>query len=159
MILKPIDDKFICPVIGSDIDDILKNIFDFNNINFIETDVFGSQINPDPYCFFAINRILLIRPIAKNSINKYSSASYDCILTIAKPSDASIEIESTNVDGQFEIITKQFLNLEFINTLRSYFRCCGYNINIQQIRPIWNSTQSAKRVNHSGVEINFTAEI
>lgn len=157
--LKPIDIDYVCPVAGSDIDIILKNIFDFNNIKFVQTDNAGSQLNSDPYSYFAVNRVLLIRPISTNTINKYNSANYDCLLTIAKPVDASQEIETVNVDGQFDTITKDFLNLTFANTLRSYFKCCGYDINIVQIKPIWNSTVAVKRINHSGVEINFTVEI
>jgi hypothetical protein len=157
--LRPIDIDYSCPIDGSDIDDVLKNIFNFNNIKFIQTDQAGSQLDTDPYSFFAINRVLLIKPIAKNTNNRYSSATYDCLLTIAKPTDASQEVETVNIDGQFETITKEFLTLTFLNTLRSYFKCCGYGVNIIQVRPIFNSTIAAKRLNHSGVEINLTVEI
>lgn len=159
MILKPIDDAWICPATGADIDDVLKNLFGFNGIKFLQTDSAGSQLNADPYEFFAINRVLLIRPISKNPNNRYSEASYDCLLTIAKPADASQEVETVDIDGQFETITREFLTLGFLNTLKSYFQCCGYRVNIVQVRPIWNSTIAAKRINHSGVEITLTVEI
>lgn len=159
MILKPIDISYTCSAPGTDLDGILANIFAFNNIVFVQTDQAGAQINPDPYAFFAINRVLAIRPIARNTVNKYSSASYECLLTIARPINADLEVETVNVDGQFETITRQFLSLDFANALRAYFMCCDYKVSIVQIRPIWNSTAAAKRVNHSGVEINLTIEI
>ena len=159
MILKPIDENYNCLNGVFDVDDVLRNIFNFNNIKFIETDIAGAQIDIDPYEFIAINRVLLIRPISKNPINKYSSASYDCLLTIAKASEPSLEVENTSTDGQFDTITKEFLSLEFMNTLRSYFTCCNHKVNIVQIKPIWNSTIATKRVNHSGVEINLTIEL
>ena len=160
MILKPIDGSWTCPAQGADIDDVLRNLFGFNSIKFIETDAAGAEMDSDPYSFFAINRVLLIRPIAKNRINKYSSASYDCLLTIARAVDPSMEVESVqSVDGQFDTITREFTKLDFLNVLRSYFTCCDYAVTITQVRPIWNSTTAAKRVNHSGVEINLTIEI
>ena len=158
MILKPIDPDYICPIDLS-IDNVFKNIFGFNDIVFIETDQAGAQLDSDPYSFFAINRVLAFKPITQSN-NKYSSAVYDCLLTIAKPADPSQEVESViSVDGQFETITKEFLTLEFANTLRSYFICCDQKITINQIKPIWNSTIAAKRINHSGVEINLSIEI
>lgn len=159
MILKPIDENWTCPAPDSDIDGVFKNIFLFNEMEFVQTDAAGSQINSDPYKFFAINRVLLIRPISKNPNNRYSSANYDCLLTIAKPTDSSQEVETVSVNGQFDEITKEFLNISFANTLKSYFQCCDYKIVITQIRPIWNSTVAAKRINHSGVEINLSVEI
>ena len=159
MILKPIDTDYVCLPQGASIDDVLKNIFVFNDIVFVQTDGAGAQLDHDPYSFFAVNRVLSMRPIAKNTVNRYSSANYECLLTIAKPAEPSLEVETTNVDGQFETITREFLTLEFINTLRSYFHCCGYFITINQIKPIWNSTIAAKRINHSGVEISLSVEI
>lgn len=159
MILKPIDQDWVCPANDADVDDVFKNLFGFNGIKFVETDAAGASTDADPYSFFAINRVLLIRPISKNPNNRYSAASYDCLLTIAKAVNSSLEVETVSVDGQFDTITKEFLTLDFLNTLKSYFQCCGYKINIVQARPIWNSTTAAKRVNHSGVEINLTVEI
>lgn len=160
MILKPIDSDFITPSVTADLDDILRNIFVFNDINFIETDQAGAQIEANPYDYFAINRVLLIRPISKSRNNRYAGLSHDCLLTIAKPISPDVEVEFTTGDvGQFEKITKDFLSIDFFNTFKSYFSCFGYSINITQMRPIWNSTNAAKRINHSGVEISLTIEI
>lgn len=134
------------------VDAILKNIFDFNNITYIEADITGAQLNADPYSYFAINRIISFKPI--NSYNKYSLFAFDCVLTIAKPADASME-----VFDQYDKIVKPFLNPEFANVFRSYFSCCDLKLTINQIKPIYNSTSAVKNVNHSGVEITFTVEI
>jgi hypothetical protein len=159
MILQPINNDWVCPASNADINDVLKNIFEFNNINFIQTDIAGASIDTDPYSFFAVNRVLLFRPVVLNQVNKYSNASYECLLTIARAVSPSLEVETGSVDGQFDTITKEFLNIAFLNTLRSYFKCCGYEVTISQVRPIWNSTSAVKSVNHSGVEINLTVEI
>lgn len=160
MILKPIDAlTWTCPAPGSDLNAILVNLFAYNSIRFLQTDSAGSQLDADPYSFFAVNRVLSIRPVVRNPRNRYGSALYECLLTIAKPADPSLEVETVNVPGQFDTITREFLDLAFANTLRSYFACCDYPVTIAVIRPIWNSTNAVKRVNHSGVEINLTIEI
>lgn len=159
-ILKPIDDAYVCPVAGTDLDGIFRNLFGFNNIAFIETDIAGGHLpNADYYSFFAVNRLLAIRPVETRPSSRYGSAAYDCLLTIAKPVEPNREVENVNVPGQFELITKQFMNLDFINTFKSYFTCCDYAIQIISIRPIWNSTIALKEHNHSGVEINLTVTI
>ena len=159
MILKPIDETWACPAANADVNDVLKSIFEYNSINFIQTDAAGASMDADPYAFFAVNRVLLVRPVVLNGVNRYSSARYDCLLTIARAVSPSLEVETGSVDGQFDTITKEFLNITFLNTLRSYFRCCDQTVIISQVRPIWNSTVALKRVNHSGVEITLTIEI
>lgn len=159
-ILKPIDDNYVCPVSGTDLDGIFRNLFGFNDIAFIETDIAGGHLpNADAYSFFAVNRLLAIRPIETRPSSRYGSAAYDCLLTIAKPIDDRIEVETINVPGQFELITSQFMNLDFLNTLKSYFTCCDYTIQIISCRPIWNSVNAVKEHNHSGVEINLTVTL
>ena len=78
------------------------------------------------------------------------------MLTIAKPINHDLEVETVNVLGQFDTITKELISLEFLNTLRSYFKCCDYEIVITNVTPIWNSARAVPAVNHSGVEINYT---
>lgn len=157
-VLKPIDNDYICPASVASPDDFLKVLFAFNDIVCIETDITGSQLqNLDPYSFFAVNRVLNFVPVATN--NKYSQAAYNCLLTIAKPINPDLEVETVNVAGQFDTITKGLLSLEFINTLRSYFKCCDYPMEVTSVTPIWNSTRAVPAVNHSGVEINFTVTI
>lgn len=157
-ILKPLDDTFVCPAALTPAD-IFKGIALFNSIVYVETDVQGSQLtNLDPYKFFAVNRVLSFGPVVTaNALRtnvKYSSMRYNCLLTIAKPINPDLEVETVKVPGQFDKITKEFLTLEFINTFRSYFACCGYALESINIKPIWNSTVACV-VNHSGVEINF----
>jgi len=159
-ILKPIDVDYVCPAPGASLDDIFKNMFGFNDIKFIQTDAAGAHLpGVDPYSFFAVNRVLAIRPIETKPSNRYSSAAYDCLLTIGRAVDPSLEIETINVDGQFDTITAQFMDLGFINTLKSYFTCCDYRVHIISVVPIWNSVKAVKPVNHSGVEINLTVTI
>ena len=156
-ILKPIDETYTC-VDATTPDDILRSFFGFNNIVYVETDIAGSQLqNLDPYSFFAVNRVLNLVPLAGQ--NRYSRATYNCLLTIAKPINHDLEVETVNVPGQFDTITKELLSLEFLNTLRSYFKCCDYEIVITNVTPIWNSTRAVPSVNHSGIEINYTVTI
>ena len=156
-ILKPIDKTYTCVDLRSR-RNIKKTIFGFNNIVYVETDIAGSQLqNLDPYSFFAVNRVLNLVPLAGQ--NRYSQASYNCLLTIAKPINHDLEVETVNVLGQFDTITKELLSLEFLNTLRSYFKCCDYEIVITNVTPIWNSTRAVPAVNHSGIEINYTVTI
>ena len=89
-ILKPIDENYPC-VDANTPDDILRLLFDFNSIVYVETDIAGSQLqNLDPYSFFAVNRVLNLTPIA--STNRYSRATYNCLLTIAKPINHDLEV-------------------------------------------------------------------
>ena len=156
-ILKPIDETYTC-VAATTPDDILRSFFGFNNIVYVETDIAGSQLqNLDPYSFFAVNRVLNLVPLAGQ--NRYSRATYNCLLTIAKPINHDLEVETVNVLGQFDTITKELLSLEFLNTLRSYFKCCDYEIVITNVTPIWNSIRAVPAVNHSGIEINYTVTI
>ena len=156
-ILKPIDENYTC-VDANTPDDILRAFFGFNGITYVETDIAGSQLqNLDPYSFFAVNRVLNLVPLAGQ--NRYSQATYNCLLTIAKPINHDLEVETVNVLGQFDKITKELISLEFLNTLRSYFKCCDYEIVITNVTPIWNSTRAVPAVNHSGVEINYTVTI
>ena len=156
-ILKPIDENYTC-VDANTPDDILRAFFGFNSIVYVETDIAGSQLqNLDPYSFFAVNRVLNLVPLAGQ--NRYSQATYNCLLTIAKPINHDLEVETVNVLGQFDKITKELISLEFLNTLRSYFKCCDYEIVITNVTPIWNSTRAVPAVNHSGVEINYTVTI
>ena len=156
-ILKPIDETYTCAAANTP-DDILRSFFGFNGITYVETDIAGSQLqNLDPYSFFAVNRVLNLVPLAGQ--NRYSQASYNCLLTIAKPINHDLEVETVNVLGQFDTITKELISLEFLNTLRSYFKCCDYEIVITNVTPIWNSTRAVPAVNHSGVEINYTVTI
>ena len=156
-ILKPIDETYTCADANTP-DDILRSFFDFNSIVYIETDIAGSQLqNLDPYSFFAVNRVLNLVPLAGQ--NRYSQASYNCLLTIAKPINHDLEVETVNVLGQFDTITKELISLEFLNTLRSYFKCCDYEIVITNVTPIWNSARAVPAVNHSGIEINYTVSI
>lgn len=163
MILKPIDNTFVCVVDPLTPDAILKYVLGiFNDMLYIETDNNGSQVRPISNKFFAVNRLLNFGPVqnvdSNRTNNKYSRMSYDCLLTIAKPSDAGQEIENTEItqEGQFDEITSQFLTLEFINILKSYFSCCGQNITAPRIKPVWNVNTYMPAVNYSGVEITFT---
>jgi len=112
-ILKPIDETYTC-VDATTPDDILRSLFGFNGITYVETDIAGSQLqNLDPYSFFAVNRVLNLVPLAGQ--NRYSRAAYNCLLTIAKPINHDLEVETVNVPGQFDTITKELLSLEFLN--------------------------------------------
>jgi hypothetical protein len=159
MILKAIDETYTCPIAVTP-DDILKSIFAFNAMKYVETDSNGSQLqNLDPYTFFGVNRVLAYGPVSNNSRNKYTQMTYDCLLTFAKPISPDLEIESINVEGQFDSITKGLLEREFINTFKSYFTCCDYLIEAIRCRPIFNSNLAVAAINHSGIEITFTLTI
>lgn len=166
MILKPIDNTFVCVANPLTPDAILRYVLGiFNDMLYIETDNNGSQVRPIATKFFAVNRLLNFGPVqnvdSSKTNNKYSRMSYDCLLTIAKPSDAGQEIENTEITqvGQFDEITSQFLTLEFINILKSYFSCCGQMITAPRIKPVWNVNTYMPSVNYSGVEITFTLTI
>lgn len=163
-ILKPIDHTFNCVVDPQTPDDIFKYILGgFNDLLYIETDNAGSQIRPVATKFFAVNRLITFGPVQTvdtSRVNaKYSQMSYDCLLTIAKPSDARQEVETISAPGQFDEITKEFLTKEFINIFRSYFACCGQTITALRIRPVWNVNTYVPATNYTGVEITFTLTI
>jgi hypothetical protein len=164
-ILKPIDENYLCVVDPQTPDDIFKYVFGvFNDLLFIETDNAGSQLRPVFDKFFAVNRLLAFGPIlnANNqTANKYRQMSYNCLLTIAKPSDAGQEVENTELSrvGQFDEITSQFLTLDFANTFKKYFTCCGQEIENLRIRPVWNVNTYMLATNYTGVEITFTLTI
>jgi len=107
MILKPIDETFAC-VLATTPDEVLANIFTFNDLLYVETDVAGSQLQPASGLYFGVNMVLAYSPIANNSRNRYAQMSYDCMLTIATPSDARQEVETVDTKaGQFDQITKE----------------------------------------------------
>jgi len=150
-ILKPIDEDWVCPIAETP-DGVLSGIFAFSDLLYIETDIAGSQLKDiDPYSFFAVNRVLNFAPIAQSSRSKYSQLRYECLLTIAKPVDPSLEVETVNVPGQFDTITKELLTLGFINTFKSYFTCCDFLIENIRCVPIWNSNRAVPAINHTGV--------
>jgi hypothetical protein len=158
-ILKSLDETFVCAVATTP-DDVLANIFGFNDLLYVETDVAGSQLqNLNPTLFFAVNRVLTYGPVVNNSRNRYAQMKYDCMLTIARPSDARQEVETLDVPGQFDEITKELLTLDFINTFKSYFSCCDHLIEAIRCRPVWNVNTVVPAVNYSGVEITFSVTI
>src|SRR6187431_3328128 len=114
-ILKPKDETYSCVVNPQTPDDLFAYVLGaFNDMLYIETDNNGSQLRPVPDQFFAVNRLLAFGPVqttdSSRVANKYSRMSYDCLLTIAKPSDARKEVENTELTnvGQFDEIIKPF---------------------------------------------------
>lgn len=165
-ILKPVDGTYICVADPKTPDELLAYILgEFNDMLYIETDNNGSQLRPSFDKFFAVNRLLAFGPVDIDSraktLNRYKQMSYDCLLTIAKPTNAGQEIENTELTnvGQFGEITKEFITLEFANIFRSYFSCCGQDMAAPRIRPVWNVNTYMPAVNYSGVEITFTLTI
>ena len=159
MILKPIDGTFICALAKTP-DEVLSGFFTFNNLLYVETDVAGSQLQPANGLYFGVNRVIAYGPVANNSRNRYAQMQYDCMLTIATPSDARQEIETVDIiPGQFDLITKELLTLDFINTFKSYFTCCDYLIEAIRCRPVWNVNTMLPATNYTGVEINFTVTL
>lgn len=165
-ILKPRDETYVCVVNPQTPDDLFAYVLGvFNDMLYIETDNNGSQLRPAADKFFAVNRLIAFGPVqitdSSRTANKYSRMSYDCLLTIAKPSDARQEVENTELtnQGQFDEITSQFLGLDFSNTFRKYFSCCGQDITAPRIRPVWNVNTYVPATNYTGVEITFTLTI
>jgi len=165
-VLKPIDENYNCVVNPQTPDELFAYVLGvFNDMLYVETDNNGSQLQPAADKFFAVNRLLAFGPVqttdSSRTANKYSRMSYDCLLTIAKPSDARQEVENTELtnQGQFDEITSQFLGLDFSNTFRKYFTCCGQDITAPRIRPVWNVNTYMLGTNYTGVEITFTLTI
>lgn len=160
-ILKPIDETFVCVSNPTTPDDILNYVLGvFNGIAYVETDNNGAYLQNIAYNeFFAVNRLLFFGPVASGANNRYSGMTYDCLLTIARPSDPRQEVETIDVPGQFDEITKEFLTLDFINAFKSYFSCCGQSIANPRIKPVWNVNTYVPAINYSGVEITFTLTI
>lgn len=156
-ILKPKDITFNCPAPGADLNAILLNAFRFSGIKFIQTDTAGGTLhNQPPTNFFAANRVVQVRPIETRPSAKYSSLNYDCVLTLARPVNAGLEVQTVNVDGQYTVIVEELLSLSFINTFKSYFTCCDYPIQVAGVRPVYNRNDAVKDINYTGVEITFT---
>lgn len=155
--LKKIDNDFLCPISYQTPDDLFRYFFEvWNGIPYIETDRNGSQIQ-DATGFFAINRILSFSPVPSN--NKFSKVNYNCLLTIATPSDDRQEIETLDRIGQYDEIIKLMANLEWINIFRSYFLCCDFEIENLNFVPVYNVNTNALAINYTGLEITFNLTI
>lgn len=149
-ILKPKDETYILPEIA-DTSDLFKYIAEYNDFQYYDTDPTGVTPNEIKASWFFINRIDIFTPV-----EAYSRARFDGVLFIGQPSDIGTDTNaSTFNDGQFVDIVKALLNLPFANELRSYVMC-DFEININSLRPLYNSVKYTKATNCTGVEVNYS---
>ena len=151
MILKPIDNTFVLPIINTP-SDVFKYIAEFNGYNFFETDLTGYTPNDIPQDIFFCDKIDLVSP--RKNTNEYK---YDGILFIGVPVDIAQEVnDSTFYAGQFKSIIEEMISKEFVKQIEKYFICNNIEISLNNIRPLYNSVKYTKATNCTGVEINYS---
>jgi hypothetical protein len=130
---------------------VFKYIAEFNGFQYFDTDPAGVTHNEIANACFFINRSDVGTPEEGNSRMRF-----DGVLFIGQPSDIGTDTSaSTYNSGQFVDIIKPLLNLEFANALRFYI-ACDFQININNIRPLYNSVKYTKAGNCTGVEVSYT---
>jgi hypothetical protein len=149
-ILKPKDETYLLPTI-TDPSDLFAYIAEFNSFGYYETDNTGVTPNEIAQNWFFIDRLDLATPIIGENRMRF-----DGVLFIGQPADISTDTNgSTFNDGQFVDIVKQLLNLEFANELKNYI-ACDFQININNLRPLYNSVKYTKATNCTGVEVAYS---
>lgn len=144
MNLKPKDNLWYLPEIN-DANDLFKYIAEYNEIPFYETDLNGVVINEIPYGYFLIDRLDLITP------NIQKEFKYDGFLFFGFTSENNEDVDNS----QFESIVKNMTSKIFINQLTRYISC-DFRLQINNIRPIYNSNKYTKSTNSTGIEINYS---
>lgn len=147
MILKPKDIDWELPAL-TDANDLFKYMADFNVMPFYETDLNGVINNEIPNAIFLVDKLDLVTPIKGEREFKY-----DGFLYLGVPSDAGEDVDN----AQFDNIIKDLISKTEIATLKSYF--CGYQYNLNTIRPLYNSNKYTKSTNTTGIEISYSVWI
>jgi hypothetical protein len=149
-ILKPKDGTFILPAIA-DTSDLFKYIAEYNDSQYYDTDSTGVTPNEIKPSWFFINRIDVATPVEGRNRMRF-----DGVLFIGQPASLSVDVnESTYNNGQFVDIVKALLNLDFANELQNYI-ACDFEININNLRPLYNSVRYTKAEGCTGVEVNYS---
>lgn len=149
-ILKPKDETYILPTIA-DPSDLWAYIAEFNGFQYYETDSTGVTPNEILPSWFFIDKIDLGVPDPGDSTMQFTG-----VLFIGTPSDISTDVNaSTFTNGQFKDIVKALMNFPFAKELNNYV-ACDFRININTLRPLYNSVKYTKATNCTGVEITYT---
>lgn len=149
-ILKPKDETYIPPTI-TDPSDLWAYIAAYNSFQYYETDTTGVTPNEILPNWFFIDKIDLATPVEARSRMQFTG-----VLFIGMPSDIATDTNaSTFNDGQFTNIVKALLNLDFANELTNYV-ACDFQININSLRPLYNSVKYTKATNCTGVEVYYS---
>jgi hypothetical protein len=149
-ILKPKDGTYILPAIA-DTSDLFKYIAGYNGFDYYDTDSTGVTPNEIKPSWFFINRIDVFTPV-----ESYGRARFDGVLFIGQPASLSVDVNSSTYNnGQFVDIVKALLNLPFAVELKNYV-ACDFEININNLRPLYNSVRYTKAEGCTGVEVNYS---
>jgi hypothetical protein len=149
-ILKPKDGTYQLPAVA-DPSDVFRYIAEFNGFQYFDTDPTGVTHNEIAHNWFFINRADVGTPEAGGARMRF-----DGVLFVGQPSDIGTETSaSTSNAGQFVDIVKPLLNLQFANALR-FYAACDVEININNLRPLYNSVKYTKAGSCTGVEVAYT---
>lgn len=150
-ILKPKDITYSLPLNASDPSELFAYIAEYNDFQYFDADNTGvtpNEINPET---FFVN----VPTQAIPDFNRFLMR-FDGVLFVGQPADIGTDVNaSTWNNGQFENIVKELLNLNFAQDLKNYI-ACDFEININNMRPLYNSVKYTKAVNSTGVEINYS---
>lgn len=149
-ILKPKDGTYILPAIA-DTSDLFKYIAEYNGFQYYDTDSTGVTPNEIKPSWFFINRVDVFTPV-----ESYGRARFDGVLFIGQPASLSVDVNSSTFsNGQFVDIVKAMLNLPFAVELKNYV-ACDFEININNLRPLYNSVRYTKAEGCTGAEVNYS---
>jgi hypothetical protein len=143
--------EFYQPPDVADTSDLFKYIAEYNGLQYYDTDSTGVTPNEIQANLFFINRVDVATPA-----EAYSRMKFDGVLFIGQPSDIGTDVNASSFsNGQYDDIVKVLLNLEFVNDLRNYI-ACDYQVNINSLRPLYNSVKYTKATNCTGVEVAYS---
>lgn len=152
MILKPIDETFILPAAETP-SDIFAYLATYNGFAFYETDLNGVVPNEIENNYFLVDRIDLASPQTNRTGQEIK---YDGSLFIGLPASPNTDVNvSSFEDGQFLNIVADLLTKDFINQMLKYVRC-DFALDINSLRPLYNSNKYTKATNATGVEISYS---
>lgn len=150
-ILKPKDETYTLPESIADPSDLFAYIAEYNGFQYFDADNTGVTPNEINYGTFFVNVPSLGVPLTIENRMRF-----DGVLFVGQPADIGTDVNvSTWTNGQFGNIVKELLNLAFARDLLIYI-ACDFQININNVRPLYNSVKYTKAVNSTGVEINYS---
>jgi len=128
--------------------DIWQYIASFNNIEFYETDINGVVLNTIFQNFFFVDKLEVATPrINTNEIK------YDGFLFIGIPNDHGIDVDG--LAGLYANVVESLMAKNYINSLKNYIKC-DYEVQFNNIKPLYNTTKYTKSTNTTGVEISYS---
>lgn len=145
--LKPKDNTYILPVDAVEPSEIFQYIALYNEFQYYDTDPTGVNTNEIINFYFA-NIISQATPILDQAKTQFTG-----VLFIGVPSGFNTDVNYSN--GQYVSIIKDMITFDFIKQFINYIKC-GYQFEVNNVRPIYNTVKYAKAIESTGIEINYT---